>query len=705
MPQEIGVVVENNFVNGLITEATGLNFPDNAVTETYDCEFDLDGSVYRRPGFDLEGNYITKDIDRTGVVVSSYLWRNVAGNGSATIAVVQVGDVIYFYETNGTGIFSAGIQTTTVTLTPVSGAPIITTTEAQFSDGNGYLFITHPYCDPLRVSYDIDAHTATAETLNLKIRDFEGALADPYDVDERPTSDLASLNINHKYNLYNQGWNTTNLTAWDTAQTTMPSNADVMWRFTDSSDNFDASNDSIARVNSGNTPAPRGHYILNLANQDRATASGISGVASTTTGFQRPSVSAFFAGRVFYTGINYVGFNSDIYFTQIVERLDQYEKCHQVNDPTAEDLFDLLPSDGGVISIPEAGTIYKLFTMPGGLCVFAANGVWFITGSEGLGFTAVDYSVQKIADISTISASSFVNILGTPCWWNSEGIYILTGQGNIPQAKNLTLTTIQQFFNAIPVSSKRLARGFFQPLTGVIRWIYKSESTNSITKAYEFDRILSYNTKTQAFYPSTISPSDIKVNSIISTELLTSPVEVLNVIDSSGDLVKDSLGNQVIAFSPSGSDSLSFDKYLVSYKDGDTYKFTFADKRNEEYVDWKTYDGIGVNYLSYFITGFKLRGQGIRRVQANWVRVFSRLEDPVSFYFQGIWDFAKTGSGTGRWSANQLVEHDNLNYGTASKRLKVRGHGEALQFRVSSLQGESFDIVGWASTQSVDQQP
>lgn len=705
MPQEIGVVVENNFVNGLITEATGLNFPDNAVTETYDCEFDLDGSVYRRPGFDLEGNYITKDIDRTGVVVSSYLWRNVAGNGSVTIAVVQVGDVIYFYETNGTGIFSAGIQTTTVTLTPVGGAPIITTTEAQFSDGNGYLFITHPYCNPLRVSYDIDAHTATAETLNLKIRDFEGALADPYDVDERPTSNLASLNVDHKYNLYNQGWNTTNLTTWDTAQTTMPSNADVMWRFSDSSDNFDASNASIARVNSGNTPAPRGHYILNLANQDRATASGISGVASTTTGFQRPSVSAFFAGRVFYTGINYVGFNSDIYFTQIVERLDQYEKCHQVNDPTAEDLFDLLPTDGGVISIPEAGTIYKLFTMPGGLCVFAANGVWFITGSEGLGFTAVDYSVQKIADISTISASSFVNILGTPCWWNSEGIYILTGQGNIPQAKNLTLTTIQEFFNAIPVSSKRLARGFFQPLTGVIRWIYRSESTNSITKAYEFDRILSYNTKTQAFYPSTISPSDVKVNSIISTELLTRPVEVLNVIDSSGDLVKDSLGNQVIAFSPSGSDSLSFDKYLVSYKDGDTYKFTFADKRNEEYVDWKTYDGIGVNYLSYFITGFKLRGQGIRRVQANWVRVFSRLEDPVSFYFQGIWDFAKTGSGTGRWSANQLVEHDNLSYGTASRRLKVRGHGEALQFRVSSLQGESFDIVGWASTQSVDQQP
>ena len=703
MPQELGVVVENNFVNGLVTEATALNFPDNAVTETYDCEFDLDGSVYRRPGYDFETNYTTKDIDRANEAISTYLWTNVAGDGSVTVLVVQVGDTLYFYETDGTGVFSTGAQATTVTLTPVAGAPVITTTECQYSDGNGYLIVTHPYCDPVRVSYDIDAHTATGTTLTIKIRDFEGALADPYDVDERPTSTLAALDVNHKYNLYNQGWNTTNLTAWDTAQTTMPSNADVMWRFKDSSNDFDASAASVARVNAGNTPAPKGHYILNLSNQDRNAI--ITGVVNTTTSFQRPSVSAFFTGRVFYAGINYTGFNSNIYFTQIIERLDQYEKCYQVNDPTSEDLFDLLPTDGGVISIPEAGTVYKLFTMPGGLCVFAANGIWFITGNEGIGFTANGYSVQKIANISSISPQSFVNVQGQPCWWNSDGIYILSGQGNIPQAQSLTFNKIQTFYDGIPVPSKRFAKGFYQPITGVIRWIYKSEAVSTITKTYEYDRTLSYNIRTNAFYPGTISDSDVKVNSIVSTELITRPIEILDVIDSLGNFVQDSLGNQVIAFSSSGSDALSYDKYLFSYKDGSTYKFTFADRRSEEYLDWKTYDDIGVNYTSYFITGFKLRGQGIRRMQANWVRVFSRITDPVSFFFQGIWDFAKTGSGTGRWSSNQLVEHTDTNYGTDSKRLKVRGHGEALQFRVSSVEGKSFDIVGWTSLQSANQQP
>lgn len=705
MPQALAVVVENNFVNGLITEATGLNFPESAVTETYDCEFDLDGSVYRRPGFDFESTYETKDINRAGVVVNTYLWQNVAGNGSVTVMVMQVGNTLYFYETDGTGIFSTGAQTTTVTLTPVSGAPLVNTIEAQYSDGNGYLIVTHPYCDPLRISYDIEAHTADATSLNLKIRDFEGAIADPNAVDNRPTTTLAGMNVPHKYNLYNQGWNTTNLTAWDTAQTTMPSNADVMWRFKNSTDDFDATASSIARVNSGNTPAPKGHFILSLANQDRNTASGLSGLVSTTTSFQRPSISAFFTGRVFYAGINVTGFNSNIYFTQIIESLDQYEKTHQVNDPTSETLFDLLPSDGGVISIPEAGTVYKLFTMPGGLCVFAANGIWFITGSQGIGFTATDYSVQKIANISTLSASSFVNVQGFPCWWNSEGIYIMTGQGNIPQAESLTFNKIQSFYNNIPVSSKRYARGFYQPLSGVIRWIYRQENTGQLTKLYEFDRVLNFNTKTSAFYPWTIGESDVKVNSIVSTELLTRPVEVLDVVDSLGNLVEDSLGNQVIAFTDSGSGDLQFDKYLVSYRDGSTYKFTFADKRNEEYVDWFKYDDEGVNYTSYFITGFKLRGQAIRRMQSNWVRVFSRITDPVRFFFQGIWDFANTGSGTGRWSASQLIEHTDTKYSTDSRRLKVRGHGEALQFKVTSLAGESFDIVGWSSLQSVNQQP
>jgi hypothetical protein len=276
----------------------------------------------------------------------------------------------------------------------------------------------------------------------------------------------------------------------------------------------------------------------------------------------------------------------------------------------------------------------------------------------------------------------------------------------IPSIKSLTYGTIKTFYDDIPVTSKRYARGFYHKTTGLIRWVYRSTSTSQINDLYEYDRVLNHNARTAAFYPWTISDSPNKVCGIISSELITRPISIVNVVDSSGNPVVDSGGNQVIAFTESGSQDQQFDKYLVTYPDGSgSWNFTFADRDNEEYVDWFKYDGLGVSYDSYFISGFKLQGQGIRKFQNNWIRVYSRLDKPVQYRFQGIWDFANTGSSTGRWSTNQLITHDNLNYSNDSRRLKVRGHGEALQFRVSSLAGKFFDIIGWSSFQTGNAAP
>lgn len=708
MVAQTTVAIENSFIKGLVTEATGMNFPEQAVTETFDCIFDIDGSVYRRTGFDFEPNFTTKTIDRSNRAMRTYLWQNVSGSGNITVAVVQIGNTIYFWETDGSGIFSTGAQATTVTLTPVSGAPVPDAVECQFTDGNGYLIVTHPYCDPMRVAYDIAAHTATATTINLMIRDFEGAVNDALAVDARPTSTFAALDKYHYYNLLNQGWNPTNLTAWDTAQTTMPSNSDVMWRFVDSTNAFSATTATINSVVQGNTPAPNGHFVLNLANQDRVTATGIGGLLNTTTSFQRPSVCAFFAGRVFYAGINAIGFNSNIYFTQTIESVNQYGATYQQNDPTAADLFDILPTDGGVLSIPEAGTIFKMQTVPGGLAIFAANGVWFLTGSTGLGFTANDYAILKIADIPSISDTSFVNVNGYPAWWNAEGIYMLQGTnaGTLPEVQSLTWDTFKKFYDGIPVASKRYARGFFDKTDGQIRWLYRSSATSDLNGTYEYDRVLNYNFRTKAFYPWTIADNtQVRVHSILSTELITRPVVVNNVVDNAVNNVVDLSSNQVISFSASGNVDQQFDKYLVSYPSAGSYKFTFAERAEDTYRDWIKFDNFGVNYISYLITGFKLRGQAIRKFTNNWIQIYSRLLDPVSYKFQGIWDYATTGSGTGRWSANQFVNHDDLNYSNAFRRLKVRGHGKSLQFRVSSVDDTPFDIIGWSSAQSINGAP
>lgn len=728
MPVQISI--DNDFSKGLITQATGLNFPAGACTETYNCEFDFVGGVRRRFGFDFERNFSTKNINRSNQAVSTYLWKNVAGNGDVTVLVKQVGATLYFYETAITGNYSNGAVASTVTLTAVSGstATDVSVIEAQYSDGNGLLFVTHPFCDPMRIAYDTSAHTASATSITIQIRDFLGAAADPYAVSERPTATLSGLNVSHKYNLLNQGWTTANLTAWDTAQTTMPSNADVMWDFSTTNvagdEDFDASSAAIARVTAGNTPAPRGHFILTLSNQDRDTAAGTSGVAATSMGIQRPSTSAFFAGRVFYSGINYVGANTNIYFTQIIENPTQYGACYQANDPSSQDLFSLLPSDGGVISIHDAGTVIKLIPIPGGICVFAHRGVWYITGSTGIGFEATDYTVQKIATVETLSATSFVNTqsysMGGPAaggksnyiaWWNGEGIYSMSvsvnslGIQSMPVIESLTDHTIRDFYAEIPLTSKRFARGVYHPLDGHVRWIFKSVSTSQITETYEFDRVLSYNTITGAFYPWIISASNVKVNSIIATDLLAKAVQVNHVVDASSNNVIDASGNNVIAFGEVVTEDPNFDKYLVSYINGTTYSFTFADKINASFVDWFEFDDLGVDYTSYLITGERIKGDAIRKFQNNWIRIYSNITDSISYYFQGIWDYATTGSGTGRWSTKQYVHKDDTTHSVFSKRLKVRGHGLVLQFKITSVPGQPFDIIGWSAVQTSNPAP
>ena len=703
MPRASGISVENSFIGGLFTESTGLNFPENACTDTLNCKFNKDGSVERRQGLDFENNYSTKAINRSNVAVNTYLWRNVAGNGDFSVLVVQVGNTIYFYKTN-TGTLSGGALLDTVQLAAVNGAPIPDSLEAQFADGNGLLFITHPYCDPMYVAYDTNTDTVTETTITIKIRDFEGDTLDPYAVDFRPTSSYASLDVHHKYNILNQGWvATTNVSTWDSSRSDMPSNVDVPWTFKNASDVFDIT--TVNNVVRGNTPAPKGHYILPLADQDRETASGLSGVQSSGTGARRPSTAAFFAGRIFYTGIGVTKYNNNIYFSQVAERYEQYAFCYQVNDPTAEDLFDLLPTDGGVIVIQDAGTIFKLVSIPGGMAVLAANGVWFITGSQGLGFTANDYTVQKISSIGTLSAASVVDVGGLPSWWNAEGIYMLSTEGNLPKVVPISHPKIKTFYESIPVSAKRFARGFFNLYTGDIKWIYNTEATSQLTDIYSFDRVLNYNIYTGAFYPWTISSSDVKINGIVVSDATAGDISTDQVIDASSNSVTDASSNNVVVFNAFNLFTTPGFKFLVSYPNASTYLFTFAEERNTDYLDWFQRTITGVDYDSYFITGYKIRGQGINRQQNNYINIFSELSTDIAYYLQGLWDYSTSGN-TGRWSSRQLIQEDETDeYSVKFHKRKIRGHGKVLQFKVESFPGKNFNIIGWSTFDSSNQLP
>lgn len=766
-----GQTVENNFTKGLVTEFTGMNFPENAATDTDNCNYTLIGDVTRRLGIDFEENAVLNSVDRTGRAVNTYKWNNVGGDGNTQFIANQVGSTVYFWSvtdatvsdplTNqflGASVFLPDFAADGLTFDP--------TVACEFTDGNGYLFIFHPDIEPIYCTYD--AGTITGNTIAVQIRDFTGVV-DGLDDNTRPST----LSDAHEYNISNQGWisgsawtaiSTTSHTLttgskaftvaagmtgilpgqvmdangyiitdggqyilmgwangtvtsyagttltvnvtfanviygntgpfvywviqprgigytdeWFTDIGNYPSNADVWWRFKNSSNVFDPATTQPG-VSLSLGPAPKGHYIFSAFNQIRSGVSGITGITDVVAD-TRPTNGCWFQGRIWYTGVNasqaatgtalYTTWTENIYFSQVVNKVDDLGKCYQTNDPTSEDLFDLLPTDGGVIVIQGCGPIYRLFPIQNGLIVFAANGVWFITGSQGIGFTANDYTITKLSSVESISCASYVDVQGLPYFWNEDGIYsVAPQQGGGLAVTSVTFTTIDGFFGEIPLDSKKFARGAYDPINYTLKWIYKSEQEASVTDRYRFDKILNYSVANKAFYPFTVDT----INGYICA---------INYINS-----------------PGGSNGvLSTFKFLSVGPTG--LAMGFADEHDEAYEDWGS-----ANFDSYFVTGYKLHGKGLTRFQMPYTVVFSRLEgfEEVAYKIQGIWDYATSGN-SGRWSTNQYITISKPNFGMAFRRHRIRGQGLVLQIKISSVDGEPFDIMGWTAAEYANASP
>lgn len=269
----------------------------------------------------------------------------------------------------------------------------------------------------------------------------------------------------------------------------------------------------------GNSLAPRGHFLLKAFHKDRSAVSSVQGLPIQSAGGYRPTAVSFYAGRVFYSGPFTADYNTKIYFTQILERPEQVNRCYQDLDPTSEDIRDLLASDGGVIVIPEITQIIHMVAFGFDLFVFADNGVWRIAGSDGVGFRANDYSVTKLSGTPSISNMSFVLVDGVPIWWNRSGIHTLLPSENGVQVTSLTDQSIKSFFEGIPEQSKFYAKGSYDPLKKRVEWLYRSEETQNLEELFTYDRILMLDVRAGSWSPWSFPDYDrVEVKGIFSLE-------------------------------------------------------------------------------------------------------------------------------------------------------------------------------------------
>lgn len=133
---------------------------------------------------------------------------------------------------------------------------------------------------------------------------------------------------------------------------------------------------------------------------------------------------------------------------------------------------------------------------------------------------------------------------------------------------------------------------------------------------------------------------------------------------------------------------------------------TFAVEKDEDFVDWKSEEAEGFDFSSFFVSGYKLKGEGIRNYQSNWIELWNNTEDSnCEYVFRGMFDFNKNLAIHRVTYPQTITLTQNTEITRKAKRLKVRGRGKALQFRIDSVSGEPFNIEGWSTVDSVNKLP
>lgn len=741
----------NTFVAGLVTEASPLTFPENATIDEVNFVLNRDGSRFRRLGMDYENNYALVSSEKTDTnfpdsASASFRWDNVDNRSYLSFGVIQIGNYLWFLDLASSApsanVMNGGqpfILNAANVGTLVSGNEPI-----QFSPINGVLvFASAEMEKPHYLEYDSVNDVISATEIDLKVRDIWG-LDDNLTVEQRPTS----LTDNHMYNLFNQGWpqrqyrDTGGTMAlphvhYKNQTSVYPAN-NAQWflaqRVDGSTFAFDANH--LDRLGLGNTPAAKGHFVINPFSRGPARDTAVT-AASTNYNEDlesgRITAVAPFSGRVFYSGVlsrvsdgdsESPNFTGTIFFTQLITGNEELGKCYQEADPTAEDISDLVATDGGTINIPEAYNILRLAVVGTSLVVIAENGVWEIAGRDGV-FQADDFLISKISSTGALGPHSVVAVEDSLLYWGDGGVYQLVRD---PASTSLTATsitekTIQTLYNDIGDTAKRFATGHYDKSTRKVSWLYNDgDDYDGISIRYNFDKELILDTVLGAWYPSTIGELDTNspfIMGYLSTPGFVTTENTQQVVVNGQPVTVN--GEEVVVTTSQRGKSFSQTKYVTAVYSFGVYYFTLSSYTNSDFLDWESADTVGVDAASFMVTGYELGGDTQRDKQIPYLTMhFNRTEtgfEEVDGELEAInasgcqvqpqWDFADSAASGKFGSAFEAYRlrrnyvptgaNDTFDYGhrVITTKTRLRGSGRAISFRMFTVPGKDCQILGW----------
>lgn len=745
----------NSFVQGLITEASPLNFPGNAMVDGQNYVLNRDGTLDRRFGFDLEPDYSLLDISAVKEDIQNntflpFKWQNVNGDADINFLVVQVKNKLFVFDLMEASISGAGIVGTI----DLSAYSFPSTTTYSFAAVDGRLVVAAGYSSVAIISYSGGGFTV--ETKKLLVRDVWGVEVTSelnYETDDQYRGGLPT---DHQYNLYNQSWGIPRSNSAGTLVDPIanynsgigknPSNSEVVWSGLDfqavvGGTPFERLFPSLFTDTFGSKiKAAKGYFIIDALNRGQSRSDAIVTnktkhpamvMASFTTNADSTAGGATvineFAGRVFYAGFSgevtdgdmrSPSFSNHVFFSQLVKSTGDIVKCYQEGDPTSRDGSDVVDTDGGFIRIAGADNIVGMANLGTHLIVFATNGVWSITGGSDYGFTATNYKVDRITAFGALSGSSLVEDGGTALYWSTDGIYsIARDQLGAFAASNITSKTIQTFYEAIPTEAKSKAVGVFDSAGKKIRWLYFTGTPyESDYEAYE----LILDTVLGAFYTFRIynTAGNIAIAAAPFPAIPFGQAFVPNTVVAGGVVVV--AGGETVIISVQGrSSALLSTRYLCFVLEADIPKLTFGYFNNSRFLDWESTDNVGTDAYGFFTTGAITAGDSSAIKQVPYLTLhFRRTESGVDDDFipqnqsgcliRSQWDFANSVNSN-KWSSSfqgyrprqiYLVNTPGDEYDTGfdlvTTRNKIRGRGRAFAFHMETEANKDCRIVGWS---------
>lgn len=698
MPQSLKQKVVNTFIKGLITEAGELTFPEDASIDELNCLLERDGTRRRRLAVEMEDNGVlsTFNLTTTGEFTTG-IWENVAGQAGLEFLVVQNNTILYFYNL-ASEPFSGSQKSFTVNLASFehTGSNGAGTAKVQMTSISGDLVVVSSAIDPFYITYNPISDTISSSVRIVpRTRDFEwqGNTTEYTASDSTPSAQRI-------YDAKNAGWGRNGGPADYTKPLTHP-----WYSGKDADGNYSATD--WDKVFSGTSLTGNGGYVLDFFNKVR------SGLTTETEGTRFTAVAAF-SGRIFYAGLTSSKNSGKILFSKQLDNITEAGRCYQQNDPTAESFSDLLDTDGGLINLPDAHNIQKLYVLGSSLFVFAENGVWQISGVDNV-FRATEYSISRVTEVGLTNPSTFVSVGGIPMWWSKHGIHTISFDevGGKGREQNLTIPTIQKFFDKIDGNAKQRCISSYDATNQKIHWFYPNNGTGALHKK---NRVLTLDIALQAFYPWEIGDSDVNTNYVIGAEYFQgfgSDYVDFDVTTAIGQDVVTSSGLDVVVTKLSQLAEADSSVGLMVF-DAASGKMGMGFFQGTTFLDWGD-----ANYTSYAEAGYDFLGDLVLKKNAPYIQVYLRPTEtgfagsdelgynPVresSLLVSSYWDFRNNTSSTPQQAYRlkyvPVVNESDLNTwdypeNVVTTRLKMRGHGRSMRLRFESEQGKDFVLLGF----------